>query len=59
MTHRIKDGWRLYYSDEGYPYYFNEVTGESQWAELPVTDSGHEQTESSTTKVIIVTDRLL
>ena len=27
------DGWILYYSPEGFPYYYNEVTGESRWAE--------------------------
>jgi len=26
------DGWALYYSQEGYPYYHNEETGESEWA---------------------------
>ncbi len=28
------DGWRLYFSTEGYPYYYNEHSGESQWAQV-------------------------
>ena len=28
-----QDAWVLYYTDEGYPYHFNQTTGESIWAE--------------------------
>ena len=28
------DGWRFYTSVEGYPYYYNEFTGQSVWAQL-------------------------
>ena len=33
----VYDGWILYYSPEGFPYYHNEETGESRWAGEPDT----------------------
>lgn len=30
---KVSDGWVLYYNEDGYPYYYNESTGESEWAE--------------------------
>ena len=29
----IPSGWTLYYSNEGYPYYYNDKTNESVWAD--------------------------
>ena len=34
---KVANGWILYYSEEGYPYYYNEKTGESEWA--PVSEN--------------------
>lgn len=31
-AYREAEGWKFYYSPEGYPYYFNDVTGVSEWA---------------------------
>jgi hypothetical protein len=32
-NHNSENGWTLYYSEEGYPYYYNEFTNESVWAD--------------------------
>jgi hypothetical protein len=31
------DGWEMYYSDEGYPYYYHAETGQSSW-DPPLVD---------------------
>jgi hypothetical protein len=41
----LPKGWIMYYSEEGWPYYYNELTQESTW-EVPVTGS-HQQSERS------------
>jgi hypothetical protein len=31
-AYRESEGWTLYYSEEGFPYYFNSITSASEWA---------------------------
>lgn len=32
IAFRQSEGWQLYNSAEGYPYYFNDLSGVSEWA---------------------------
>jgi len=37
------DGWTLYYNEDGHPYYYNEHTGESRWAEQELQEPQQQQ----------------
>ena len=45
-----QQGWVLYYSAEGYPYYSNHATGESQWAQLGTTAEQYAEFHASAPK---------
>ena len=45
-----QQGWVLYYSAEGYPYYYNHATGESQWAQLGTTAEQYAEFHASAPK---------
>ncbi|KAJ1426236.1 hypothetical protein B484DRAFT_85548 [Ochromonadaceae sp. CCMP2298] len=36
---KLRSGWVLYHNEEGFPYFFNENSGESEWAR--VTDESY------------------
>jgi hypothetical protein len=36
-SYSVEGGWTLYTSEEGYPYYYNSITNESEWA--PIDES--------------------
>jgi hypothetical protein len=38
-TYSANDGWQMYTSPDGYPYYYNSITNESEWA--PYDESGN------------------
>ena len=43
--------WVIYYSEEGYPYYYNHSTGESKWVETSNSDViGHDDIDVSFSK---------
>jgi hypothetical protein len=35
VANTLGDGWALYYTEEGWPYYYHAESGESQWTEQP------------------------
>ena len=41
------DGWTLYYTEDNYPYYYNEYTNESVWAEVPENSVIDQETKTN------------
>ena len=45
---KLSDGWVLYYNEEGFPYYYKESTGESEWADYSYEENTSDERGWST-----------